>query len=316
MTVVKLRRKGDAVAFAVLCALGAAFVWMNAADGFAQSAQRFRSSTDVVTIQASVKDSKGRPLRGLTAADFEVLDNGVAKPVLSLQADSAAPLSLAILVDMSGSMAIGSKITMARRTFHSLLSHLQSEQDEVAVFTFDSKLHERQPFTRSLERLAGTLDDFQAFGNTSLYDAVDATARRLNARAASHKAMVVLTDGIDTSSRLKAAEVSSLANSIGVPVYVVATVPGIDQRTIEEGREVDADGADLRDLAAWSAGELVFASHDAEIASLTSRLIEGLRQQYVLALEAASGREWRRVEVKVKRPSAIVKARTWYRGTD
>jgi Ca-activated chloride channel homolog len=287
---------------------------ISAAAPSAQSAQRFRTSVDVIVIQASVKDSEGRPVRGLTAADFEVLDNGVAKPVLSLQADTAAPLSLAILVDMSGSMAISSKRAMARQTFHALLSHLRHGVDEVAVFTFDAKLHERQPFTQSLERLGGALDDFQAFGNTSLYDAVDAAARRLNERSTTHQALVVLTDGIDTSSTLTAAQVSSLANSIGVPVYIVATMPGIDRRTMLDDRAVASDAADLRDLAAWSAGELAFVSSDVEITSLASRLIDGLRQQYVLAIAAGSGREWRRVEVKVKRPSAIVKARTWYRG--
>jgi VWFA-related protein len=292
-------------------------VWISAAAAAAQSvqpAQRFQTSAEVIIIQASVKDSNGRPVRGLTAADFEVLDNGVAKTVLSLQADTDAPLSVAFLVDMSGSMAIGSKRAMARRTFHALLSHLRRGADEVAVFTFDAKLHERQPFTQSLERLGEALDDFPAFGNTSLYDAVNEAAKRLNDRSVSHKALVVLTDGIDTSSTLTAAQVSSLANSIGIPVYVVATMPSIDQRTMLDDRSVDSDAADLRDLAAWSAGELAIVSNDVEITSLACRLIDGLRQQYALAIAAGSGREWRRVEVKVKRPSAVVKARSWYRG--
>src|SRR5262245_16662269 len=67
-------------------------------------AQTFRSAVDLVTIQASVRDKRGRPLVGLTTADFEVRDNGQVRPVLSLRSDLQSPISVAILVDMSGSM--------------------------------------------------------------------------------------------------------------------------------------------------------------------------------------------------------------------
>src|SRR5687768_7167279 len=75
-----------------------------------ESQQTFRAAVDVVTIQASVRDSRGRPMRGLTAGDFEVRDNGQLRPMLSLRADVQPPVSVAILVDMSGSMRIGPKV--------------------------------------------------------------------------------------------------------------------------------------------------------------------------------------------------------------
>src|SRR5712692_1400836 len=87
--------------------------------------QTFRSAVDLVTIQASVRDARGRVVSGLTTTDFEVRDNGQLRPILSLQSDRQSPLSLAILVDMSGSMRIGSKIAMARQAYDSLLSQLR-----------------------------------------------------------------------------------------------------------------------------------------------------------------------------------------------
>ena len=101
---------------------------------------------------------------------------------------------------------------MARQAYASLLSELRQGQDEVAVFAFDASLHERQDFTRELGNLAGALADFEPFGTTSLYDATAATARRLAARPGTHKAIVVLTDGIDTSSAMTASDVSGLAS--------------------------------------------------------------------------------------------------------
>jgi VWFA-related protein len=279
-----------------------------------QIQQTFRSVVDVVTIQASVRDARGRIVSGLTTPDFEVRDNGQLRPILSLQSDRQSPVSLAILIDMSGSMQIGSKIAMARQAYDSILSQLREGQDEVAVFTFDASLHERRDFTRELGTLKAALSDFEPFGTTSLYDATAASARRLAERSATNKAIIVLTDGIDTSSAMTAREVSGLASSIDVPVFVVATVPSLDQRVMLEATERSApsDAADLRDLAEWTGGHLVFATTFVETVVAASSLIDGLRQQYVLAIEAANGREWRRLDVRVRRPSTVVKARSGY----
>jgi VWFA-related protein len=277
---------------------------------------RFKSSADVVTIQAAVRNGKGRPVAGLTAADFEIRDNGQLRPVLSLRSDAGSPVSLAILVDLSGSMAISPKLAMARQALDSVISQLRPGEDEVAVFTFDSSLHESHPFTKNPLGLAGALDHVKPYGTTSLYDATAAAARRLAERSASHKAIVVLTDGIDTSSTHTAPEVSGLASSIAVPVYVMATVPSIDQRAMMEAveRSDQSNAADLRDLAEWTGGQLVFASNLTETTTAAVGLLTELRQQYVIAIEAVTAREWRRLDVRVKRPSAVVRARNGYYG--
>jgi VWFA-related protein len=280
-----------------------------------QVRQTFRSAADVVTINASVRDARGRLVTDLKAADFEVRDNGQLRPVLSMRSDQQSPISLAILVDMSGSMRIGPKISMARQTYTSVLSQLRDGQDEAGLFMFDLQLHQRHGFTRQLALLKDGLADFAPYGTTSLYDAIAETARRLAARSATNRAIVVLTDGADTSSAMTGPEVSGLASSIGVPVYVVATMPSVDQRQMmeAEGRTA-SNGVDLRDLAHWTGGEFVIASTFGETVAATSSLIAALRQTYVLAIEAASDHEWRRLDVRVRRPSTVVKARTGYFG--
>jgi VWFA-related protein len=276
----------------------------------------FRSTADVVSIQTSVRDKRGRPMSGLTPTDFEVRDNGHVRPVISLRSDRHAPVSIAVLVDMSGSMRVGPKVAMARQAFGALLAQLREGQDEVAVFTFDSSLHERQPFTNRLATVSQSLVEFSPFGSTSLYDAAAATAKRLSERSATHKAIVILTDGVDTSSALTAPEVSGLASSIDVPVYILATVPVVDQDAMNGTyqRAAAATGADLRDLADWTGGRLVFANSVVTTAETATTLIDELRQQYILAIEAASANEWRRLEVRVKDRGATVKARSGYFG--
>jgi VWFA-related protein len=273
----------------------------------------FRSAADVVTIQTSVRDARGRVLKGLTPNDFEVRDNGELRPLLSLRSDGQSPLSVAVVVDMSGSMGVGAKIGMTRKAYESVLAQLRPDHDEVALFTFDASLHQRRAFTRDVASLQDALDDFEPFGTTALYDAIGAAAKELAARSASHKAVIVLTDGIDTSSAMTSQDVSGLASSIDVPVFVVATVPSVDQRAmLENSARPGSNSADLRDLAEWTGGQFVFASTLVETVTVASTLVNDLRQQYVLAIEAAPEREWRRLEVRVRRPSARVKARRGY----
>jgi hypothetical protein len=101
-------------------------------------------------------------------------------------------------------------------------------------------------------------------------------------------------------------------------VYIVATVPSVDQAALMEADDRagrPAEGADLRELADWTGGRLVFASTFVETVTVTASVLDELRQQYVLAIEAASGgSEWRRLEVRVRHRSAVVKARSGYFG--
>ncbi len=302
-----------AIAFGISCV--AAGHWSTLKQLPDQVQDTFRSSLDVVTIQASVRDARGRVVQGLTRLDFEVRDNGRLRPIIEFRSDRQSPVTLAILVDMSGSMGIDPKIAMARQAYESVLSQLRPT-DEAALFTFDSSLHERRGFTQDLSRLRDRLSDFEPFGVTSLYDATAAAARRLADRSATHRAMVVLTDGIDTSSRLTAPEVSELAGSIDVPIYIVATVPSVDQRVMMEVAERGgpSDTADLRDLAEWTGGRLQFASTMTETIVVAAGIVGDLRQQYVLAIEAAAEHEWRRLHLRVKNPAVTVKARSGYFG--
>ena len=279
-----------------------------------QPRQTFRSALDVVTVHASVRDRSGRLITGLNPTDFEIRDNGQLRPILSVRADRQSPIALAIVVDMSGSMRLSGKMQMARDAYQTVLAQLRQEGDEAAVFTFDESLHERRAFTRDIASLQGALDQFDAFGATSLYDATAAAARRLAARTGSHKAIVVLTDGTDTSSTMTARDVSAIAASIDVPVYVVATVPSSEQRDmVQAGARKALVGADLRDLAEWTGGQFVFASTTAETVLAATTLISDLRHQYLLSIEAAADPEWRRLDVRVRRP-AVVKARAGYFG--
>jgi Ca-activated chloride channel homolog len=270
----------------------------------------FRAGVDLVTIRAIVRDGKGRPVTTLTAKDFELIDNGASVPITAAEQDNG-PVGLALLFDISGSMDIDERFSRARETSYFLLSGLRNGEDEAAIFAFDSGLHVVQPFTTELDRLRGSLSNFSPWGMTSIHDAIASASRSMDARATKRRALVVLTDGFDTASKLGAAEVSRIASSIDLPVYLVAVVPSIDDpRVNEDGNQ--ALVGDLADLARWTGGELFVATTTPEASTIARQVVSELRQQYLIAFPPGQKPGWHSVEVRVRRKGYTVQARGGY----
>jgi Ca-activated chloride channel homolog len=270
----------------------------------------FRASVDMVTIRAIVRDGKGRPVTTLTAKDFELLDNGVPRAIQAAEQDSG-PVGLALLFDISGSMDIDERFRRARETSYFLLSGLRSGEDEAAIFAFDSRLHVVQPFTTDLDRLRGSVSTFSPWGMTSIHDAIASASRTMDSRATKRRALVVLTDGFDTASKLDAAEVSRIASSIDLPVYLIAVVPSIDDPREQDGGNRALSG-DLADLAHWTGGQLYVATSTPEASVVARQIVGELRQQYLIAFQPGEKPGWHSVEVRPRKKGYTVQARGGY----
>jgi VWFA-related protein len=164
----------------------------------------------------------------LAVRDFEVIDGGVNRRIQDFRSDDSA-VSIALLFDASGSME--SRMGQAREAAEHLLSWMNFRGDEAAIFTFDTRLEEVMPFTEGLERLPSTMASVAPFGATSLHDAVARTAEKTATREGLRRAVVVFTDGRDNASRLTAGEVSGIASSIDVPVYIVG-IRSVDRQPL------------------------------------------------------------------------------------
>jgi len=245
----------------------------------------FKSSVDLVRVSAVVRDRKGRFVRDLVLHDFEVIDEGVNRRIADFRADDS-PVSIALLFDASGSME--SRMGQAREAAEHILSWMKFRGDEAAVFTFDTRLDEVIPFTEGLERLPSTMDSVVPFGATSLHDAVARTAEKTATRQGLRRAVVVFTDGRDNASRLTAGEVSGIASSIDVPVYIVGIVPSIDNPSSEFStttRERSALSGPLSDLAMWTGGRAFLASSIADRRQTVRQILDELRNQSLPAFE-------------------------------
>jgi VWFA-related protein len=291
------------------CLEPAAAVWGQAPAPPALERPTFSAGVTRVTVGAVVRDPKGRVVTSLGREDFTVYDGDEPRPITDFQIDPM-PVSVALLIDTSGSMTVGPKLRTAREAGRLFLSTVEAGKDEAALFAFDSRLQELRPFTTKLDHVRGSLEALEAFGTTSLYDAIADTGKRLAERPGARRAIMVVTDGIDTSSRLTAAEVSGLASSIDVPVYVLATVAPVDR--VDEAAAPEKTSGDLRDLARWTGGELFLVHSPAETTEAIQQVVTELRHQYLLAIEPREEKGWHRLVVRTRHEGLSVRARSGY----
>jgi VWFA-related protein len=275
----------------------------------------FRSSTSVVSVTAVVRDKKGRFVRDLDSKDFTVAESGRAKPIIDFRSESDGPVRLAIVFDVSGSMRVGSRALDAKEAARQLLSALRPT-DQAALYSFDSRLQLVRGFTSDITALNAALEHVETpYGQTSLYDAVAETARAVAGEEperhilVQRRAVVVLTDGVDTKSRLTPAEVTGIASAIDVPVYVLAVMSVIDDP--REGRREEHATA-LRSLAQWTGGELFISTAPAHASIAARQIVDELRHQYVLAFEASHQSGWHSLEVRARNRDLVVRARAGY----
>lgn len=275
----------------------------------AQDRPTFRSSVALVPITALVRDSRNRIVRNLLRDDFQVLEQGAPRPIVDFGARDDAPVSVAFLFDTSGSMRIASNLEKGKALVELFSAQMDPTVDEIALFTFDRALRQEVAFTNDRARIHSALGHVRPWGLTSLYDAIAETAKQLGDRPAPRRAVVVITDGVDTSSALTAAEVSGLASAIDVPVYVMAVVSPLDH---PDRARVESSEGTLSDLAYWTGGDLLYVTASEQAAVMTGQLLAGMRQQYFLAIESSTAPGWYGLEVRTKRQGLTVRARSGY----
>jgi len=269
-----------------------------------ESAPLFKSGVQRVALAAVVRDGKGKLVTDLTANDFELLDGGRRTPLIGVWSEPS-PASVALLLDASGSMA--TKMERARDISRNLVGGLQPGLDEASLFSFDTELKELRSFSTDLASADQAWGSTRAYGATSLWDAMAETASRIASRQR-RRALVVITDGVDSASRMKPAEVSSIASSLDVPVYIVV----IAVTSEEDPQAPLLLNGPLADLAAWTGGELLVIRDAVTAASAPKQILAELQHQYIVAFEPGSVPGWHQLVLRTKKNGLFVRARSGY----
>jgi Ca-activated chloride channel homolog len=171
----------------------------------------------MVEVYASVSDGHGKPVKGLTANHFRVIEDGRFQRIAQFEPQTAA-LTIALLIDTTGSMA--KQLPQVKNAIARLLEEMKPE-DSFGLFSFTNQLTVLHPFSRDRTAALRALLGTQASGRTALYDSLAQLARNMS-RLSGKKAILIFTDGDDNASLLPIQTALKIVQDAGIPVYCLA----------------------------------------------------------------------------------------------
>jgi Ca-activated chloride channel family protein len=275
----------------------------------------FRAGVEVVSLNVTVTDGTTRYVTDLTADDFNVFEDGIKQDVTFFNRTNL-PIALALLLDTSASME--SKLPTAQEAAIGFARRLRT-QDLAEVIDFDSRVIVLAPFTNGAAELEQAIHRTSAGGSTSLYNAVYIALKDLkkviakNTEEIRRQAIVLLSDGEDTSSLLPFEEVLDLAKRSETAIYAIglrsADGPGSTSKGFKEAEFV------LRQFAQETGGRSYFPAQISELAAIYGQIADELSSQYTVGYTSRNGRRdgsWRRVVVRVARPNLTARTKLGY----
>jgi Ca-activated chloride channel homolog len=275
--------------------------------------QVFRSGVDTVLLSVTVTDPRNRPLVNLDRGDFQVFEDGVPQEI-AVFAREPQPIALSLLLDSSTSM--DEKIEVAREAAIGFANRL-GPSDVAQVIDFNKDTQIRQVFTRDTRALERAIRDIRTGGSTALYTALYIAISELTrVRNESpdeirRQAIVVLSDGEDTTSIKSLDDVSEAAKRSDVIIYAIGL------RDKESGRSRGFSQADfaLRTLTHTTGGRVFFVDDIRQLADRYREIADELANQYYIGYNSRNADRngaWRQVAVRVDRSETVVRTRAGY----
>jgi Ca-activated chloride channel family protein len=271
----------------------------------------FSANVRLVRLLASVYDANGATIGDLNRTDFQVFDRGVPQALTTFERNTSVPLSVAILVDTSGStiMDLHFEADSVLRFIPTLLN-AGNPQDTFALFSFNWRTNVESDFGRNYKRAEKAVRALKNDGGTSLYDAIYLASGTLQDRDGRH-VMVIITDGGDTTSYKHFEDALGAAQRADVLIYPIVVVPIAN----DPGRNVGGEHA-LTTLSASTGGRIFFPESYENLDQAFASILRDLRTQYLLEYSPANVPEQRglfhSITVQVRRPGARIRTRTGY----
>ncbi|MGH9956432.1 MAG: VWA domain-containing protein [Pyrinomonadaceae bacterium] len=265
-------------------------------------------NTDLVVLNVTVTNKAGDYIQGLQLSDFKVFEDGteVSEKVIASFGVHESPFASVVLLDTSGSME--TRLSLGRSAAIRFLDGLRPE-DVAAVYKFDQRVEQLQSFSSGRD-LAPMAFGIRARGMTTLYDAIVEAANALAERQEVRKAIIVLSDGVDTLSRSSSDRALEAALAIGASIYAV------DMSATDGGpTRNNQSAAVLRRFADKSGGRFIGTPGGPALRDAFASIARELGHQYTIAyrpLDRKRDGRWRALEVKLSRSDLIVRTRKGY----
>lgn len=280
-----------------------------------QQSQVFRAGVDIVSLNVTAVTGQNHYVTDLAESDFSVFEDG-AKQELTFFNHGNLPVALSLLIDTSASME--QRMGIAQEAAIGFARRLH-ESDLAQVLDFDNRVEVAQDFTNNVAALEKAIRGTAAGGSTSLHNAVYIALKELakiKAKSADdvrRQAIVVLSDGEDTSSLVSYEEVLDLAKRSETAIYTIGLKP--QETTALKGfREAEFV---LRQFAQETGGRAFFPARTEDLKDVYGQIGDELSSQYTLGYASRNSRRdgaWRRVVVQIARPNVVVRTKRGYFG--
>jgi VWFA-related protein len=304
----------------------------------------FRTSVDLVSVNATVTDTSGHFVSGLGAEDFTIREDGERQTITQFEAERV-PVSLGIVLDTSGSMS-GEKMAAARTALERFVYDLLGANDEMFLYRFDNRPILVQEWTQDRSKLVRRLGSVTPSGGTALYDAVAEAIPLAATGTRRKKALVVISDGNDSNSDIELDEVRQLIRESETMVYAIGigatgqietgrlpsppTVrwpwpggpidlpwprrPSQPPRTSRSSPSEPVNERALRLMTDDSGGRTEVIAGARNLDRATAGIASELSQQYYLGYVSTRPKDgrWHTITVETKRGNSQVRARRGY----
>lgn len=279
-----------------------------------QQAPAFRAGIDVVSLNVTVIDGAHKYITDLEPSEFSVFEDGIKQDITFFNRRQQ-PIALSLLLDSSASME--EQLTTLQTTATNFVHRLKPN-DLAQIIDFDSRVEIRQGFTSNQPELEAAIHEMTAGGSTSLFNAIYIALRELGKVRAvreeeiRRQALILFTDGEDTSSLVSFDEVLDLAKRSETTIYTIAL----------RGADVGAKGFReaefvLRTLAQETGGRAFFPMKIEDLSAVYSEIADELSSQYILGYISTNSKRdgtWRRVDIRISRPSLTPRTKKGYYG--
>ena len=268
-----------------------------------------RSDTNLVLVPVSVCDPSNHPVTGLEKEHFKIFDDKVEQTVTHFSMDDES-VAVGLVLDISGSM--GPKLRRSRQAAAAFFQTANSD-DEFFLVEFNDQPRLRVPLTRNPEEIQNQLTFTQSKGRTALLDAIMLSLLEIKKSDKKRKALLIISDGGDNSSRYTEAEVRSRVREGDVLIYAIGVFEGFGARS--RTPEESAGPGLLTELAEQTGGRH-FPSDMGELPDIAAKIGVELRNRYVLGYSPTSYRRdgrYHRLQVKVVPPRGLPTLRAFWR---
>ncbi len=280
---------------------------------------------NMVTVPVTIRKQEGGFIKGLPQSAFHIYEDGQPQEVV-LFTQEALPARIAIVLDNSGSVRTEwGTIKFATSKF---IENLKQD-DQFAIVSFNTEIHLKIDWTRKTDRVDSVLTSIYCKDNTKLWDAIYVVSNDVFKNVKEKKAMIIMSDGLDNDSAVSYEDAVKAAVRSEAAVYVVSKTQAVKEAMEAEAKDspylkipqkifADADLA-LKGLAYQTGGRVLYANSFGLLDNIYAEVDEELRNQYTIgyiSTNAVKDGSYRRIDVRVNAPGALISARPGYYAPD